>query len=322
MGAKPATRRGLRLSRPDQERFFTVMVVFTHRTFRWSMPRRTLLWSVGIVVGVWALAMVGSAYGFWATKKLMSFSSLQRETAAQQRQLKESLQQAQALEGEVGTLRQQLTDLLKALNPKEGPDLQPVPPGGGAPSPAPAKPTEEEVAKVSRLKADLERTMAQAQLLRVRMDPILHRWNHTPSIPPTAGYISSSFGVRISPFSRANEAGDGLLGYHSGLDITNVEGTPIQSTADGEVVFAGWGDRYGWLVTVRHSAEFETFYSHLSRIEVRVGQKVTRGDILGAMGRSGNATGVHLHYEVRKGGRPVNPLPYMRLQRQWLSTLG
>jgi murein DD-endopeptidase MepM/ murein hydrolase activator NlpD len=60
----------------------------------------------------------------------------------------------------------------------------------------------------------------------------------------------------------------------------------------------------------------------MDHVEVRVGQKVNRGDILGVMGRSGNATGVHLHYEVRIDGKPVNPTPYLKLQRQWLSALG
>jgi murein DD-endopeptidase MepM/ murein hydrolase activator NlpD len=316
MTRPPKNRRGLRLSRPDQEEFFTVMVVFSHRTFRWSMARKVLIRVSGIILGVWAVAMIGSAYGFWATKKIMSFSHLQRETAEQERQLRESLNQAQGLDGEITILRKQVTDLLTLLNPKApSPNLPSVPPKDEGSKPTP------ESDKISKLKEDLDRSITQAKLIRARMDPLVHRWNHTPSIPPTAGYLSSSFGIRISPFSRANEAGDGLLGYHSGFDITNVEGTPIQATADGEVESAGWMDRYGWGVLIRHSGELETLYAHLSRVDVKQGQKVQRGDILGAMGRSGNATGVHLHYEVRRNGRPVNPQPYLRLQREWLSSI-
>lgn len=309
-------RRGIRLSRPDSEQFFTVMLVFSHRTFRWSLARRTMLWIVGTVLGFWALAMIGSAYGFWATKKIMSFSQLQRETQTQQRQLRESLNQAQGLEEEIHTLRRQVSDLLKLLDPKApAPDLRPVPAQNGKPA--------EESQKVSQLKDELERTSAQAKLIQAKMDPIIDRWNHTPSIPPTAGYLSSGFGLRISPFSRANEEGEGLLGYHSGFDITNAEDTPIQATADGEVENAGWMDRYGNAVVLRHTDELETLYGHMHYIDpkVKVGQKVARGDILGYMGRSGNATGVHLHYEVRLNGHTVNPQPYMRLQREWLSSL-
>ena len=292
------------------------MVVFSHRTFRWSMARKTLIRVAATVAGVWAFAMIGSAYGFWATKKIMDFSHLQQETTEQERQLRESLDQAQNLESEIATLRKHVTDLLTLINPKvPGSDLPPPPPHEIA------TPSSPDGKKVSRLREDLDRSSAQAKLIRAKMEPIIQRWNHTPSIPPTAGYLSSGFGIRISPFSRANEAGDGLLGYHSGFDITNAEGTPIQATADGEVITAGWMDRYGWGVVLRHSGELETLYAHLSRLAVKPGQKVLRGDILGEMGRSGNATGVHLHYEVRRHGHPVNPQPYLRLQRQWLSSI-
>ena len=87
------------------------------------------------------------------------------------------------------------------------------------------------------------------------------------------------------------------------------------------VAEAGWMDRYGNGVVLAHTGQLETLYAHMSRVRVKVGQKVSRGDILGDMGRTGNATGVHLHYEVRLNGRPVNPQPYMRLQREWLQDL-
>jgi murein DD-endopeptidase MepM/ murein hydrolase activator NlpD len=288
------------------------MFVFAHRTFRWSLERRILVRIAGTVAGIWAVAMIGSAYGLWATKKLMSFTQLQRETYAQKEQLRDSLNQAQALDDEIQTLRKQMSELMKVLDPKNPVPALPPPPGGPKPPPN---------HQVSALRDELERTSGQAKLLRARMMPIIDRWNHTPSIPPTAGYLSSGFGIRINPFSQTNEKGEGLLGYHSGLDICNAEGTPIQAPADGEVVEAGWMDRYGNGVVLSHSDRVETLYGHMSRVRVKTGQKVTRGDILGYMGRTGNATGVHLHYEVRLNGRPVNPQPYMRLQREWLKDL-
>jgi len=315
----PERRRALRSSRPDSVRWLTVMVVFSHRTFRWSLTRRMMVWGLGGVLGFSALAMIGSGYGFWATKKIMSFGRLQKETREQQEQLRSSLDQAQALEAEVAQLRQQHTELLKLLDPK-APAGSPLPTPPSQSQSAPLPPGTRE--RLSRLRQDLDLTAKQAAVVRARMEPVLRSWNHTPSIPPTAGYLSSGFGVRVSPFSRANEAEDGLLGYHTGLDISNAIDTPVQSTADGEVVEAGWMDRYGWGVRVRHNEEQETLYAHLNRLDVKAGQKVSRGDILGAMGRSGNATGVHLHYEVRRNGKPVNPQPYLRLQRQWLSALG
>jgi murein DD-endopeptidase MepM/ murein hydrolase activator NlpD len=313
MAAKTPQRRAVRQTRPDSERFLTLMIVLSHRTFRWSMEKRSLLWGLAIVFGVWALATTGSAYGFWATKKLMSFSQLQRDTQDQQRQLRESQDQARKLEDDIQSLQTQMQELIRRLDPKApGPDIPP----------APARPKEGQqgtAEKMNLLRGDLDRAMQQAQLLRARMEPIFQTWDHTPSIPPTAGVHSSEFGIRISPFSRRNEEGESLLGYHAGLDISNAEGTPIQATAAGVVAFAGWQPKYGHSVIIQHTDELETLYGHMSRLDVRAGQIVNRGDILGAMGRSGSATGNHLHYEVRRNGNPVNPTPYLRLQRQFLS---
>ncbi|HCZ33857.1 MAG TPA: hypothetical protein DHV93_10630 [Holophagaceae bacterium] len=320
---EPERRRAVRSSRPDSVRWLTVMVVFSHRTIRWSLTRQTMLWVLGLVVGFSALAMIGSGYGFWATKKIMDFGRLQKETQEQQDQLRSSLDQAQALEAEVATLRLQHTELLKLLDPKGTSSEAPLPEPPGESSPTstlPVPPGARE--RLSRLRQDLDYTAKQAAVVRARMEPVIRAWSHTPSIPPTAGYLSSGYGVRVSPFSRRNEAGEGLLGYHAGIDISNVIDTPIQATADGEVVEAGWMDRYGWGVRVRHTSEQETLYAHLNRVDVKAGQKVSRGAILGTMGRSGNATGVHLHYEVRLNGKPINPQPYLRLQRQWLRALG
>lgn len=312
MARKPLLRRGVRLSRPDSERFFTIMLVFTHRTFRWSIARRKVFWGLGIAAGVWAVAMLGSAYGLWATKKIMSFDKLQRETTAQQQQVRDSLDQARTLDGEVQKLRRQLEDLLKVLNPRNpAPSLPPVP----GPKPTAS------AGDLDRLQRDLDHTSAQAHLVRVSLDPIIDRWNHTPSIPPTAGYLSSPFGIRLSPFARRNESDEGLVGFHRGIDITNAEQTPIQASADGEVLEAGWMGPFGNGVVLGHGAQLETLYAHLSRVLVKQGQRVARGDLLGSMGRTGNATGVHLHYEVHLRGRPVNPMPYMRLQREWLAAL-
>ena len=230
-----------------------------------------------------------------------------------------SLDQAQALENEVATLRKQHTELLKLLDPKAS-SGSPLPAPPSQPNATPLPPGTQE--RLSRLRQDLDATAKQAAEVKARLEPVIWAWSHTPSIPPTAGYLSSGFGVRVSPFSRSNEAGDGLLGYHTGLDISNALDTPIQATADGEVEEAGWMDRSAGACRIRHTGEQETLYAHLNRLNVKVGQKVSRGDILGFMGRSGNATGIHLHYEVRRNGKPVNPQPYLRLQRQWLGALG
>ncbi len=97
---------------------------------------------------------------------------------------------------------------------------------------------------------------------------------------------------------------------HSGVDIGNPTGTPIYAADDGTVVFAGWYGGYGKLVRVVHTSTMQTYYAHMSTINVQVGQKVKKGEVLGAVGSTGNSTGPHLHFEVRINGGTVNPLNY------------
>lgn len=102
---------------------------------------------------------------------------------------------------------------------------------------------------------------------------------------------------------------------HEGHDWAGGTGTPIHATADGVVVHAGRQGGYGNLVKIRHDFGFETRYAHQSRIRVEVGQRVSRGERIGDMGNTGRSTGTHLHYEVRVGGKAVNPLKYIKAAR-------
>jgi murein DD-endopeptidase MepM/ murein hydrolase activator NlpD len=99
---------------------------------------------------------------------------------------------------------------------------------------------------------------------------------------------------------------------HKGTDFAAPVGTPIYAPADGVVTFAGWSSGYGRLVKIKHEFGIETRYAHQSRIRVKVGQRVSRGDRIGDIGNSGRSTGPHLHYEIRVGGRPINPMIYIK----------
>jgi septal ring factor EnvC (AmiA/AmiB activator) len=124
-------------------------------------------------------------------------------------------------------------------------------------------------------------------------------------IPSGRYRFTSGFGVRSDPFGAGARR-------HEGLDFAGSYGTPIKATADGVVVKAGWSNGYGRMVQIRHSFGLETIYGHLSQIRVSVGQKVSRNDVIGDMGNSGRSTGTHLHYEVHVGGRPVNPMTFIK----------
>nr|WP_281277919.1 M23 family metallopeptidase [Pacificibacter maritimus] len=99
---------------------------------------------------------------------------------------------------------------------------------------------------------------------------------------------------------------------HEGTDFAAAYGSPIYSTADGVVTFAGWSNGYGRLVKIQHEFGIETRYAHQSQLMVKVGQRVSRGQQIGAMGNSGRSTGTHLHYEIRVGGKAVNPMTYIK----------
>ncbi len=99
---------------------------------------------------------------------------------------------------------------------------------------------------------------------------------------------------------------------HYGTDFAGPHGTPIYSTADGVVIHAGWSSGYGRLIKIQHEFGIETRYAHLAKIRVKVGQRVSRGQRIGDMGNSGRSTGTHLHYEVRVGGKAVNPMIYIK----------
>src|SRR3990170_303101 len=127
----------------------------------------------------------------------------------------------------------------------------------------------------------------------------------TPSIMPTQGWLSSAFSsMRAHP----------ILHYarpHEGIDVTAPMGSPIEAPAAGIVTDAGWESGYGNTVTIEHGFGIETKFAHASKLLVRTGQRVARGQRIALVGNSGLATGPHLHYEVHVKGRPVDPLKYV-----------
>jgi len=118
-------------------------------------------------------------------------------------------------------------------------------------------------------------------------------------------YIASGFGVRKNPFGRGYE-------FHDGVDLPAWYGTPIHATAPGVVVEAGWSRIFGRYVKIRHGYGYATLYGHMSRIKVRRGQRVERGQVIGYVGSTGRSSGPHVHYTVFVGGRAVSPVPYLK----------
>ncbi|HEX7008008.1 MAG TPA: M23 family metallopeptidase [Alphaproteobacteria bacterium] len=115
-------------------------------------------------------------------------------------------------------------------------------------------------------------------------------------------------GLLVSSFGRRHAMGGGR--YHRGLDIAAPSGTPVRAAASGTVVEAGWNGDFGLMIRIRHSAEIETVYAHLSRLapHLRTGRQVRQDEIIGHVGATGRASGPHLHFEIRRDGRALDPL--------------
>jgi murein DD-endopeptidase MepM/ murein hydrolase activator NlpD len=141
------------------------------------------------------------------------------------------------------------------------------------------------------------------------LDRLLHAVAFTPMGYPKISSLTSYFGYRSDPFESDHAE------FHPGIDFKGERGDAAKCTADGRVVGAGWNGGYGNCVRIAHTNGFETLYGHLSRITVHIGQKVTAGEKIGEIGSTGRSTGNHLHYEVRKNGKPVNPISYLSLNK-------
>jgi hypothetical protein len=158
----------------------------------------------------------------------------------------------------------------------------------------------------------LDRTIKQARELRVTYDEIVARmereaeaWGCIPSTRPLEeSRVTSTFGRRRDPFT-------GRLAWHRGIDLRAPYGTPVLASAEGRVIRAGYYGAYGRLVEMDHGNGLRTRYAHNSRLAVKVGQWMRRGEVLAYVGSTGRASASHLHFEVHLDGEPVNPEPYI-----------
>ena len=121
-----------------------------------------------------------------------------------------------------------------------------------------------------------------------------------PNLRPAKGRISSPFGERISPVTRRTE-------FHRGIDIANSTNTDIIASAAGVVTFSGYNGSYGNMVLIAHGNGYSTIYAHNHENKVEVGDRVQKGELVAKMGSTGRSTGPHVHFEIRKGGEPIDP---------------
>ncbi len=144
------------------------------------------------------------------------------------------------------------------------------------------------------------------ELFVEKLHQIRLRYSATPSMRPLYGRLMSKYGRRRHPVT-------GVRKTHNGIDIASWTGAPIQVTADGVVEYAGWSTSFGYVVVVDHGYSFRTYYAHCSQLLVEKRDVVKKGQIIAQVGSTGLSTGPHLHYEIRKRRKSVDPITYLDL---------
>lgn len=265
--------------------------------------------------GIALLATLGWI-GFGAVEAHRS-AQLAQENALLAAELAEMRSRVEGLQGTMESLVERDAEVrsLAGLDPVDGEVLQVGVGGPGTPSLAtfPLYEVNEEVgARAFEASWDLHALERRARLLRESLSDAAETLERrrdlvdsTPSILPVEGRISSYFSnARFHPIHQRMTA-------HNGIDIPAPVGTPIRAAARGRVIAAGRQSGFGLRVEIDHGHGFTTLYAHASRLLVRVGQEVERGEIIAQVGATGTATTPHLHYEVRRHQRPVDPMDFL-----------
>mgnify|MGYP000979850682 CR=1 FL=1 len=157
---------------------------------------------------------------------------------------------------------------------------------------------------IEKLSREINLELSSYNSIYEKVQENINRISRIPSIRPVeGGYLNSTFGYRVDPI-------DNVRRFHQGQDITVKSGTPIYAPADGVVKRAYYAGGFGNHIKIQHGSGYTTLFAHLSKIKVKHGQNVKRGDIIGYSGNTGRSTAPHLHYEIHHKGKPQNPLDY------------
>jgi murein DD-endopeptidase MepM/ murein hydrolase activator NlpD len=185
------------------------------------------------------------------------------------------------------------------------------PPMGGPEELAPEPPVQvpEFLRSLDSLSSEVDQRITEIEMLETLMaDRQLQAAMKPKGWPVEGGYVSSPFGYRQDPFT-------GRRAFHEGVDIANRLGAAVKAIAAGVVTYAGKRSGYGRLVEINHGSGYVTRYAHTSKILVHVGDKVEKGQEIAVVGSTGRSTGPHLHFEILRNGKVLNPRTYIRAAR-------
>ncbi len=272
------------------------------RILRVTVPRRLI---VAIAASCLVItSAVGALYIDW-----LDLRRITRDLRPHFPQIVEQRAALQGLSARIGELRREVDGwrtiharLFDAFGPDGIPSVRGI---GGRALPVERGPDHlsplDELARLADGLAEETRTLRVLDTLMARAGRMLaaipNRW-------PVRGAVNSEFGTRVSPWTRDAE-------FHAGMDIRAERGTPVHAPAGGVVSVAGPNAEYGLTVVLDHGNDIRSVYGHLSRVGVKLGDRVERGAELGLTGNTGRSSGPHLHYEILVKGRAVNPRAYL-----------
>lgn len=287
-------------------RYYTILILphAKKRLRKLHLSRNFVLAVAAVLISV---ALIGAIAPHLAFRVWSQGSSIDRlvEENRKLREEKHRFEDSLGVLGErLARSEEQTLRLAAALGIE---DVEPSAPAAGGSSVI--EPVERDLQRI--LDEDLEVLGLRADALDDALGKVDQAWTErvkilaaTPNRRPTPGFFSHGYGWRKDPFTGQRE-------FHHGVDIVANLGTPILAPADGVVTRARRMQGYGKMVHLSHGYGMATRYGHLSEILVRPGQRVRRGDVIGRVGSTGRSTGPHLHYEVFKAGRRVDPRPYL-----------
>jgi murein DD-endopeptidase MepM/ murein hydrolase activator NlpD len=286
----------------------------TSKVFEVSQNLVKLALGVGLVLGLATILLTYTTLS--RTVTIAKHQGLLKENQILARELGEMEARMALLQDTLGTIQDRSARIRLLAN------LEPVDPqvaAAGIGGPATSSAAEAALrgagvlgTRAADVQVDLNAMIRRANLLAASFEEAadsleLHtaRLAATPSIMPTSGWLVSAFSqMREHPILHVGRP-------HEGIDVVAPAGTPIEAPAAGVVVSAGWVTGYGNSVVLDHGFGVETRYAHASRLLVRTGQRVKRGERIALVGNTGLATGPHLHYEVHVNKKPVDPLRYV-----------
>ena len=284
-----------------EKRFYTFIVAHhaTARLHKIRIPHFVLYTILATsLMGIISIVVMTSTY-IRMVAKTFDYNTLRKQKEALQLENLNMRVAASQIDEKLSVLEA----LAKKLSVTSGLDKQALKPNaggvGGLPEPAGQLPTLEALKQNA---SSLEFQLRRLDQYYVEMGKKLVAM---PSLWPVHGYVTGGFGLRNDPLSDEGE-------LHVGVDISTPYGSKIIAPADGLVIFAESRAGYGNIIVLDHGFGVTTRYGHLSAFNVKEGQSVKRGDVMGYVGSTGRSTGAHLHYEIRIHDNPVNPMRYMK----------